>query len=116
MDINDSEELTSRIRKPMIQAGTIQPSEDEIEEMGLNEPKQPDPLQVALLDNTNMETQKTMSDIEAQEAQTQLDFMKLKQQVDKQNEDFALKLEELELKYQKDLNAEIVDNLNINLQ
>ncbi len=68
LDINDNEELHKRVRNQMIQAGTIEPTEDEIEELGLDQPQQPDPTQMALLENVQMSTQKLMSDIEASEA------------------------------------------------
>lgn len=70
LDINNSEEITKRIRQQMIQAGTIQPTEDEVEELGLNQPQPPDPSQVALLENIQMSTQKIMADIENTEADT----------------------------------------------
>jgi len=70
LDINDSEELTKRVRARMISQGTVQPTEDEIEELGLNQPQPPDPTQVALLENIQISTQKLISDIEKTEADT----------------------------------------------
>jgi len=70
LDINDAEELHDRIRQQMIKAGTVQPTEEESEELGLDQPQQPDPMQVALLENVQMETQRLMAEIENKEADT----------------------------------------------
>jgi len=70
MDINNNEELTKRIRKQMIGKGIVEPTEGEIEELGLNQDKQPDPNQIAMLENIQMSTQKLMADIENTEADT----------------------------------------------
>lgn len=70
LDINDSEELHDRIRRQMIQAGTVEPTEDEIEELGLNQPQKPDPTQAALLDNILMDTEEKKSRIENKDADT----------------------------------------------
>jgi len=70
LDINDSEELTKRVRARMIQQGTVEPTEDEVQELGLNQPQPPDPTQVALLENIQISTQKLISDIEKTEADT----------------------------------------------
>jgi len=70
LDINDNEEIVARLRKQMITQGIIEPTEEEIEELGLNQPPQPDLLQEALLENTQMATQKLMADIEKVEADT----------------------------------------------
>ena len=61
---------------------------EEIEEMGLNEPQQPDPQTMALVENLNSQTQKNMSDI--QEAQiemekTQAETMKILADAEAQN-------------------------------
>ena len=71
LDVLESDELTKRVRKLMIKDGTVEPTEEEAEKMGLNEPQQPDPNQQALVDNVNMQTEKLMSDIEKQDAGTQ---------------------------------------------
>ncbi len=72
LPILESKELTKRVRALMISQGTpgVTPTEDEIEELGLNQPKQPDPQQQAVTDNIAMQTEKLMSDIEAQDAKT----------------------------------------------
>lgn len=56
-------ELHKRIRKQMVMSGTIDPTEEEIEELGLDQPKQPDPAQQAITDNLNMDTEKKKGEI-----------------------------------------------------
>lgn len=70
LDINNSEELTKRVRLAMIKQGAVQPTEDEAEELGLNQPQQPDPMQQALAENVQMDTQEKMAKIENTEADT----------------------------------------------
>lgn len=65
LNILEGEELTKRIRRVMIGQGIVDPTEDETEELGLNQPQQPDPTQEALIDS-----------VEAQTALTQADTMK----------------------------------------
>jgi len=83
LDINNSDEVTKRVRAQMIQAGTIQPTEDEIEELGLNNETPPDPTQVAMLENIQMATQKLMADIENTEADTVSKQVKAQQEAAK---------------------------------
>ena len=71
LNVLESDELTARVRKLMIKQGVVDPSEEEAEEMGLNEPQAPDPAQTAMVDNVNMQTEKLISDIEKQDAETQ---------------------------------------------
>ena len=70
LPILETKELTKRVRKVMIQNGTIEPTEQEIEDLGLNKPQQPDPQQVAITDNIAMQTEKLMSDITNTDAKT----------------------------------------------
>lgn len=70
LPILESKELTKRVRKIQIQQGIIEPTEDEAEELGLNQPQQPDPQQQAVTDNIAMQTEKLISDIENQDAKT----------------------------------------------
>ena len=78
--MNEGTELLKRIRQRMIQQGTVQPTEEETEEVGLNQPQQPDPSQVALLENIQMSTQKLMADIENTEADTMTKQVKAQQE------------------------------------
>lgn len=71
LDVLEGEELTSRIRSLMIKDGIVKPTEEEIKELGLDKPQPPNPEQAALVDNVNMQTQKLISDIEKQDAETQ---------------------------------------------
>jgi hypothetical protein len=69
----ESDELHKRIRKKMVMAGTIDPTDEEVQEFGLDQPQQPDPQQVALTDNINMQTEQLKSEItlnDAKEAET----------------------------------------------
>jgi hypothetical protein len=70
LPILETKELTKRVRKVMIQNGTIDPTEQEIEDMGLNQPQQPDPQQVAITTNIEMQTAKLQADIENKDADT----------------------------------------------
>jgi len=70
LPILESKELTKRVRKLQIQQGIIEPTEEEIEELGLNEPQQPDPQQQAVTENIQIQTEKLISDIENQDAKT----------------------------------------------
>jgi hypothetical protein len=71
LNILDGEELTKRIRAAMIKEGTVQPTEEEIQELGLNQgPPEPSPEQIALLENLQMQTAKIMADIENTNADT----------------------------------------------
>jgi len=56
LNVLGGEELTKRVRKLMIGQGIVEPNEEEIEDLGLNQPQQPDPQQTAITDNINMET------------------------------------------------------------
>jgi len=76
LDLLEGEELTSRVRKLMITQGIVEPTEEEAQEMGLNEPKQPDPQETALVDNVNMQTAKLQADIEQQDAKTASETIK----------------------------------------
>lgn len=71
LDIVEGEEFVKRLRKYAIDQGIAEPTEEEIQELGLNQPTPPDPGQTALTDNVNMQTEKLISDIEKQDAQTQ---------------------------------------------
>lgn len=68
LNVLENDELTKRVRRLMIQQGTVDPTEEEAEELGLNQPQQPDPQQIAITDNINMQSEKLMSDIEKQDA------------------------------------------------
>ena len=71
MNITEADELTKRIRKILIPQGIAEPTEEEIKEMGLDQPQQPDPNQQALIDNVEMQTEQMKADIEGQDAKTQ---------------------------------------------
>ena len=76
LNILEGEELTKRVRKLMIGQGIVEPNEEETEEMCLNQPQQPDPQQTAITDNINMETEKSKSAIELNDAKTQETLVK----------------------------------------
>jgi hypothetical protein len=79
LPILEAKELTKRVRKQMIVQGVIEPTDDEIEKLGLDQPQQPDPQQVAITDNINMQTEKLMSDIDNQDADTTSKLLKAQQ-------------------------------------
>jgi hypothetical protein len=70
LNVLENDELTKRVRRLMIKQGIVDPTEEEAEELGLNQPQQPDPQQTAITDNINMQSEKLMSDIEKQDAET----------------------------------------------
>jgi len=71
LNVLEGEELTKRIRAAMIKEGTIQPTEEEIQELGLNQgPPEPSPEQIALLENLQMQTAEIMAKIENINADT----------------------------------------------
>jgi hypothetical protein len=70
LPILETKELTKRVRKVMIQNGTIEPTKEEIEEYGFNKPQEPDPQQAAITENIQIQTEKLISDIENQDAKT----------------------------------------------
>jgi hypothetical protein len=70
LNVLENDELTKRVRRLMIKQGIVDPTEEEAEELGLNQPQQPDPQQTAITDNINMQSEKLISDIEKQDAET----------------------------------------------
>jgi len=70
LPILESKELTKRVRKLMIQQGTIEPSQQEIEDYGLDQEQAADPQQEALVENVQMQTEKLMADIKEKDAKT----------------------------------------------
>jgi hypothetical protein len=70
LDILEADELTKRVRLKMIQEGLVQPTEEETEEMGLNQPKEPTESEKALLENVQMQTEKMMAEIVNSDAKT----------------------------------------------
>lgn len=82
MDINSGEELRERIRKVLIKAGVIDPTPEEIKKYGLDQPPAEDPMNVALRQNVEAQTEKilidaqrTISEVERNDADTQLKIM-----------------------------------------
>jgi hypothetical protein len=70
LPILESKELTKRVRKLQIQQNIVTPTEEEIKELGLDKPQEPDPQQVAVTENIQIQTEKLISDIELQDAKT----------------------------------------------
>jgi hypothetical protein len=70
LPILESKELTKRVRKQMITQGIVEPTDEEIKELGLDQEQQPDPQQVAVTDNINMQTEDLISKIEERDAKT----------------------------------------------
>jgi hypothetical protein len=68
LDILEGEELSKRIRARMIDQGIVKPTEEEIKELGLDQPKQPDPSNEALIENVQMQSQDLQSKIEERDA------------------------------------------------
>jgi hypothetical protein len=70
LPILESKELTKRVRKLYIQNGTVEPTEEEIKELGLDQPQQPDKQQEAITTNIEMQTEELMGKIEERDAKT----------------------------------------------
>tara|TARA_R110000737_G_scaffold85802_2_gene118280 strand:- start:950 stop:3112 length:2163 start_codon:yes stop_codon:yes gene_type:complete len=70
LPILESKELTKRVRKMQIQQGIIDPTDEEREELGLDQPQQPDPQQLAVTTNIEMQTAEIQSKIENNDAKT----------------------------------------------
>jgi hypothetical protein len=117
LPILETKELTRRVRKLMIQDGTVEPTEEEIEKYGLNEPQQPDPQQTAITTNIEIQTEKLISDIESQDAKaeetrvkTQLAPLKFQEDKAKQDDAVGLEVTKMEIQEQKDLSAQYQAN------
>jgi len=78
LPILESKELTKRVRKLMIGQGIVEPTDEEIKDLGLDQPQAKDPQQEAITTNIEMQTTDIQSKIEERDAKT------LKTQVDTQ--------------------------------
>jgi len=83
LPILESKELTKRVRKVMIGQGIVDPTDEEIETLGLDQPPAKDPQQEAITTNIEMQTEDLISKIEEREAKT------LQTTVDTQNSTIA---------------------------
>lgn len=65
LNVLENDELTKRIRRQMIGQGIVEPTDDEVQELGLDQPQepQPDPMMVAAL----AEDKKAQADLLAQQ-------------------------------------------------
>jgi len=64
MDLNNGDEIKSRVRKRMIDQGLVQPTEEEKKQFGLDKPPPPDPMQEQLIANLAAQTEKLQIDSE----------------------------------------------------
>lgn len=71
MDINMGAEVKKRVRKSMIEQGVVEPTKEEAKELGLDQPKPPDPMQEALVENVRIQTEKLIEEIKNTQADTQ---------------------------------------------
>ena len=71
LNLNKGEELKKRVRRIMIQEGLIEPTEDEVKEYGLDQQPPRDPMQDALMENVQIQTEKLIADIRNKDADTQ---------------------------------------------
>lgn len=69
LDTLDADELHKRLRKVMIQKGIAEPTEEEIKEFGLDKEQPPDPLQQAMLQNAQADTEKKQAEIRRMRSQ-----------------------------------------------
>jgi len=56
LNVLENDELTKRIRRVMIKNGTVEPTEEEIEELGLNQQQPPSQSEQALIDSVESQT------------------------------------------------------------
>lgn len=70
LNILENDELTKRVRRLMIKNGTVDPTEEESQELGLDQPQQPDPMQMALLESIMAQTDKLRADTDNKDADT----------------------------------------------
>jgi hypothetical protein len=70
LNILETDELTKRVRRRMINDGTVEPTDEEIQALGLNQQQQPSAEQQALLENIQMQTGEIMARIEKLNAET----------------------------------------------
>jgi len=82
MDLNGGEEIERRIRKRMITQQIVEPTPEETQELGLDQPPAPDPLNEELLRNLQAQTEKTqiegekiIAEVQNKDADTQLKVM-----------------------------------------
>jgi hypothetical protein len=71
LDILEADEIKKRMRRIYIQKGIATPTEEEIEEMGLNQPEEPNQEQQALLQNIESETMKNAAEIESKQIENE---------------------------------------------
>lgn len=76
LNIVEGEELVRRMRKWAISQGIADPTDDEIEEFGLNQQQEPDPQVTALTQNVEAQTRKLKVDTENVDAKTQETLVK----------------------------------------
>ena len=70
LPILESKELTKRVRKQMISQGVVEPTDEEVQELGLDQEQPEDPQQEAITENIQVQTEKLISDIENKDADT----------------------------------------------
>jgi hypothetical protein len=70
LDVLETDELTKRVRKQMISEGIVDPTEDEVKDLGLDQPQEPSPEQTALLENIQMQNAEIIARIERMNAET----------------------------------------------
>lgn len=71
LDVINVDEIKKRMRKLYIKKGIAEPTEEEIKEMGLDQPQQPDPQAIALIENLNSQTRKNELELQEIQADTQ---------------------------------------------
>lgn len=82
MDLNGGDEIERRIRKRMITQKIIEPTDEEREELGLDQPPAPDPMNESLQRNLDAQTEKiqiegekVIAEVENKDADTQKKIM-----------------------------------------
>ena len=79
LDIEDSDELRKRIRKRYIAQGIIEPTPEEAQEMG--PPPPPDPVQVAMVERLQAQTQRDAASAAKTQAEVQMIPLELEERI-----------------------------------
>jgi hypothetical protein len=95
MELNKGDEIKTRLRKRMIGQGLVEPTEEEAKELGLDEPPPEDPMDSAIIQNLQAQTEKLLvgnekiiSEIRNKDADTEKKILEAQQTTMKTLTDF----------------------------
>lgn len=79
LDINKGDVLTERVKRILISQGIIEPTEEEAQEMGLDQQQQPSPMDEAFIENMGAETRLKAAKAAHTEAKTMAEIQRTNQ-------------------------------------